>query len=205
MTGDIGRYFRDDEYRDDECRDDDEYYQSDVSQLARELDERTNRLVEASRRSCPSDTGTATPWVASPSGRATSADGWMAGVSQRRLQLIVPASSRRHSRRKAIFLARGCPRKFGADRTVRCRPCSASGWRPPSEPTPIRCPKGGELPALFFSVLGVTIGRSGRVGPSPPKPEIHVEQQRDVAVHRLEAGRELVGGKVGADPSLTSG
>ncbi|MBC8647852.1 MAG: hypothetical protein H7X85_11855 [Thermoanaerobaculia bacterium] len=52
-----GRYrdddFRDRDYRDDAYRDDDGYYQSDISQLARELDERTNRLVEVSRRSAP--------------------------------------------------------------------------------------------------------------------------------------------------------
>ena len=79
-----GRYrdgdFRDRDYRDAGYRDDGGYYQSDVSQLARELDERANRLVEVGRRSGPSVTAMATPWAVSPSRRATSADGSTAGV-----------------------------------------------------------------------------------------------------------------------------
>ena len=56
-----GRYrdddFRDRDYRDDEYQDGYGSYGNDVSQLARELDERANRLVEISRRSVPFDYG----------------------------------------------------------------------------------------------------------------------------------------------------
>lgn len=52
-----GRYrdddFRDRDYRDDEYQDGYGSYRTDVSQLARELDERANRLVEVSRRNVP--------------------------------------------------------------------------------------------------------------------------------------------------------
>jgi hypothetical protein len=45
--------YRDRDYRDDGYRDGGGYYQGNFAQLARELDDRANRLVETARRSVP--------------------------------------------------------------------------------------------------------------------------------------------------------
>lgn len=91
-----GRYrdddFRDRDDRDEGYRDDAGYYQnqSDVSQLARELDERANRLVEVSRRSVPFGYGYGDA-LGRFAGQARDFRGRVDGgrLSQQQLQLMV--------------------------------------------------------------------------------------------------------------------